>query len=92
VEKGALKRAAANRGNRAITKNALGAIFQQGTRTLPRAEVIRELCDVHGLSPSTAFAAISPQGRFREHLREADGVLSWNPIPEKSSTAAPAEV
>ena len=83
-------RAAANRGNCVVTKNALGAVFQQGTRTLPRAEVIRELCDVHGLSPSTAFAAISPQGRFREHLREVDGVLSWNPFPEKSSTATPA--
>jgi hypothetical protein len=88
TDQAALKRATANRGSRAVTKNALGAVFQQGARTLPRAEVIRELCDVHGLSPSTAFAAISPQGRFREHLREADGVLSWNPFPEKSSTAA----
>lgn len=92
TDQAALKRAAANRGNRAVTKNALGAVFQQGTRTLPRAEIIRELCDVHGLSPSTAFAAISPQGRFREHLREKDGVLSWNPFPEKSSTTAPAVV
>jgi integrase len=76
-------RAALNRGNRALTKNALGTLFQQGVRMLPRSEVIRELCDVHGLSPSTAFTAISPQGRFREHLREKDGVLSWNPFPGK---------
>jgi hypothetical protein len=42
----------------------------------------KELCDVHGLSPSTAFAAISPLGRFREHLREVEGMFSWNPFPE----------
>jgi hypothetical protein len=77
-------RSAVNRGSRTATKNALGTVFQQGVRTSPRNEVIRQLCDVHGLSPSTAFKAISPQGRFREHLKETDGVLSWNPFPEKS--------
>ena len=82
TDQDAPNRAAANRGNRIITKNALGAVFNQGARTLPRAEVIRELCDVHGLSPSTAFAAISPLGRFREHLREMEGMLSWNPFPD----------
>lgn len=84
------KRNGVNRGNRTVTKTALGSVFLQGTRTLPRGEVIRDLCDVHGLSPSTAFAAISPAGRFREHLREADGVLSWNPFPEKLSSPVPA--
>jgi integrase len=76
-------RAGENRGSRTATKVALATVFQNGARVLLRGEVIRELCDVHGLSPSTAYAALSPQGRFREHLREADGGLSWNPFPEK---------
>ncbi len=75
-------RAAVNRGSRSVTKNALGVVFQNGVRSLPRPEVIRELCDVQGLAPSTAFAAISPQGRFRDHLKEMDGLLSWNPFPD----------
>ena len=76
------KRNGENRGSRTTTKAALSAVLQIGARPLPRGEVIRELCDVHGLSPSTAYAALSPQGRFREHLREADGVLVWNSFPE----------
>ena len=76
-------RAAANRGNRTVTKNALATIFQNGARCLPRGEVMRALCDVHGLAQSTAFSAISKDGRFKDHLREKEGVLSWIPFPEK---------
>jgi protein-disulfide isomerase-like protein with CxxC motif len=82
----ATKRNGENRGSRTATKAALAAVFQNGVRTLRRSEVIRELCDVYGLAASTAFAAISTAGRYREHLRETDGVLSWNPFPEPASS------
>jgi integrase len=84
------KRNGENRGSRTATKAALAAVFQNGARTLPRGEVIRELCDVHGLAASTAYAALSPQGRFREHLREADGVIAWNSFPERPRPGVPA--
>lgn len=35
-------------------------------------------------------AALSPQGRFREHLREVDGLLDWNSFPEKPCLDVPA--
>jgi antitoxin ParD1/3/4 len=86
----AMARNGKNRGCRTATKAALSAVFQNGARTQPRGEIIRQLCDVHGLAASTAYAALSPQGRLREPSREADGVIAWNTFPEMPWTSVPA--
>jgi integrase len=75
-----------NRGSRQVTKTALGAVFGHGSKHLTRAEARAALCDIHGLAPSTADAALSPSGRYRQHLLEApEGRVAWVPFPSRPS-------
>jgi integrase len=64
-----------------ITAEAVAAAFDGGRLELPRREAVAALRARCGCSVCGAYAALSPKGRFHSHLRELEGVLSWQPFP-----------
>lgn len=78
-------------------EETVAGLFEGGQKILSRKEAIAALRTTCGYSASGAYRALSPTGRFRGHLREADGFLTWLPLPlmNKEGTAdagEPAEV
>jgi hypothetical protein len=45
-----------------------------------------------GSSLAAAYNALSAEGRFKEHLSEADGKLRWKESSEKATTGKTAPV
>ncbi len=74
---------------RRVTAEILGAIFQHGARTLTKPEAVAILHDEHGFVPSTGFLALAAMGRFRAHLKECNGKLSWTPFPLAGAVGPP---
>jgi hypothetical protein len=79
---------AASRARR-VTAEILGAIFQHGARSLTKQEAATALCDEYGFVPSTAYLALANTGRFRAHLKECNGKLSWTPFPLAAAAEPP---
>jgi hypothetical protein len=75
--------------SRRVTTRILGAIFQHGARSMTKRETVAVLCDEYGFAPSTALLALAGTGRFRAHLRECDGKLSWTPFPLADAAEPP---
>jgi integrase len=74
---------------RRVTAEILGAIFQHGARTLTKPEAVAMLHDEYGFVPSTGFLALAATGRFRAHLKECNGKLSWTPFPLATAAEPP---
>jgi integrase len=74
---------------RRVTAEILGAIFQHGARTLTKPEAVAMLRDEYGFAPSTGFLALAHTGRFRAHLKERNGKLSWTPFPLADAAEPP---
>lgn len=74
---------------RRVAAEILGAIFQHGARTLTKPEAVAILSDEHGFAPSTGFLALAATGRFRAHLKECNGKLSWTPFPKAEAAEPP---
>lgn len=63
-----------------ITKDDLGVVFQgDSIGKMTRKRAVELLCERNGCSQSAAYGALSLTGRFKDHLREVDGFLSWHP-------------
>jgi hypothetical protein len=74
---------------RRVTAEILGAIFQHGARALTNPEAVAMLRDEYGFVPSTGFLALADTGRFRAHLKERNGKLSWTPFPLADAAEPP---
>jgi hypothetical protein len=79
---------AASRARR-VTAEILGAIFQHGAWCLTKQEAATALCDEYGFVSSTAYLALAGTGRFRAHLKECNGKLSWTPFPLAEAAEPP---
>ena len=55
----------------------LGQVFQHGSQTLTRQEAVKALQAAAHVSRTSAYQALQPDGRFRQHLSESDGELSF---------------
>jgi hypothetical protein len=66
-------------GKTKITKDDLCTLFVGGKRALARANAVPELMERMHCGMSAAYNALKADGRFGEHLSEADGLLSWKP-------------
>lgn len=66
-------------GNRTITKANLDTIFNNGNRKLTRKTAAMELEKETGFTKTAAYNALKLDGRFKAHLAEADGLLTWTP-------------
>ncbi len=75
--------------SRRVTAEILGAIFHHGARSMTKPEAVTALSDEYGFAPSTTFLALAGTGRFRAHLRECDGKLSWTPFPLADAAEPP---
>jgi hypothetical protein len=65
----------APRGN--VEREHLEEMFEHGAKTLTRTEAVKALQAAANVSRSAAYDALRPDGRFRHHLGEADGALSF---------------
>lgn len=57
----------------------LADIFEEGDRTLSRANAVKALKAKAGIRQSAAYDALKPDGRFCEHLSEAGGFITFKP-------------
>ena len=55
----------------------LEQVFQHGSQTLSRSEAVKALQSAAHVSRTSAYQALQPDDRFRQHLSENDGELSF---------------
>jgi len=60
-----------------ITAAAVAAVFDGGRLTLSRKEAVAALRSRVGCSVAAAYNALAPDGRFKAHLVEVGGNLTW---------------
>jgi hypothetical protein len=61
-----------------ITTDDVTTIFENGEKQLRRAEAEKALEAITGAKRTACYSALRLDGRFAAHLRETDGLLSWN--------------
>ena len=60
-----------------ITSEAVAAIFDGGRLMLSRKQAVAALRLRAGVSVAAAYNALAPEGRFKAHLTETGGNLTW---------------
>ncbi len=60
-----------------ITSEIVAAIFDGGRLTLSRKQAVAAVRLRAGVSAAAAYNALAPEGRFKAHLAEAGGNLTW---------------
>lgn len=63
-----------------ITEANVAEVFENGRRQRTRKNAVEALMESTSFKHSSCYAALDPQGRFKDHLQlGADGLLSWIP-------------
>lgn len=60
-----------------ISVETMAAVFEGGRITLSRKQAVAALRLKAPVSVAAAYNALAPDGRFKAHLTEADGLLTW---------------
>jgi hypothetical protein len=61
-----------------ITADDVAEIFQNGQKQLTKSEAVKALQILTEAGRTACYDALKLDGRFATHLRETDGLLSWN--------------
>jgi hypothetical protein len=62
-----------------VTKADVAEVFQHSKRRMRKAEAVADLQGRTGAGKSACYNALKTDGRFRQHLTEIDGLLTWTP-------------
>lgn len=60
-----------------IGQEDVAAIFENGRKSLPRAEAVKLLTEATGARRAACYVALKGDGRFAAHLRQEGELLSW---------------
>jgi hypothetical protein len=64
---------------RVIDVEDLSSVFDDGDKTLSKADAVKALKAQTGVGQSAAYDALKPDGRFSEHLSESGGFITFKP-------------
>lgn len=62
-----------------VTEADVAEVFQQGKRRVRKAEAVADLQERTGAGKSACYNALKLDGRFKRHLAESEGLLTWTP-------------
>ena len=72
-----------------ITAETMAAVFERGSLALSRKEAVAALTAKAAVSIAAAYNALAPEGRFKAHLGEADGKLTWRQASKPTEAKEP---